>query len=279
MTTKNTIKSKNLYKTLGPISGKLLSVLIQNKQNIFSLKDAVKILDSNNKQVGDLLYELTNKGWLVRIQKDKYLLIPMGVSPGEPYTEHSFIIASKLIQSYYIGYWSMLNYYGFTEQLSNTVFIATIKRKKEVTISGVRYKFVNIPQYKMFGITEIKISEVPINVSDKEKTLVDCLDHPEYCGGIVEITKSIWNARDEIDFDKIFKYAVDIKNTVVIKRLGYILEVLRLTDKVDIDKLKNKIGSGFSLLEPLLPKKGNYVTRWNLLVNVSQDDLLSWKGA
>jgi len=278
MITESVIKDKKLHKTLGPISGNLISALIRNKQNVFTINDAVEILKLSKKQIRDLLSRLTKKGWLVRIQKDRYLLIPMNIESDQAYTEHSFIIASKVIQPYYIGYWGMLNYYGYTEQLSNTVFIATPKRKKEVEISGVRYKFINIPQYKMFGIKEIKISESSIKVSDKEKTLIDCLDHPEYCGGIVEITKGLWNAKDEIDYNKIYQYSLDIKNTAVIKRLGYIFEVLKLTDRLNMSELKNKIARGFSLLDTLLPRKGNYITRWNLLANVSRDDLLSCKG-
>lgn len=52
-----------------------------------------------------------------------------------------------------------------------------------------------------------------IVIPEKEKTIVDALDHPEYCGGIEEVAKCLWNAKDDADisFEKILKYAK--KNT------------------------------------------------------------------
>lgn len=277
MRTKNMRKYKNLSKTLGYLSEKLISTLSQNKQNVFSIEEAAKILKLSTYQIRGLLHDLTKKGWFRRLQKGKYLLIPLGVN--QPYIENQFIIGSKLVSPYYVGYWNMLNYYGYTEQFSNTIFIASTKRKRNRDIDGIKYKFIKLPEYKMFGITEIKIGDSIIKVSDKEKTLIDCFDHLEYCGGIVEVIKSLWNSRDEIDFEKILDYARKITNNAVIKRLGYIIEILGLQNRIDITELKKKLSKGFAVLDPLLPKKGKYVTNWGLLVNIPKSDLLGWKGA
>lgn len=273
----NVNKDENLYKILGPVSSHLITELNRKQKTVFSLSEASQILGIENKQIRKLLSDLVKKGWLRRIEKGKYLLIPLTVDSNKPYTENQFIIASKLVDPYYIGLWSMLNYYGYTEQMMNTVFIASPKRKKDFLLSGVNYKFVKINLRKMFGITEIKINEMPIKVSNKEKTLIDCLDHPEYCGGISEVVKGIWNARDEIDFPRLLDYTKKIGNTTVAKRLGYLLEILELDKRTDIKNLKKAIGKGFSLLDPLRPKKGQYNSRWNLLVNMSNKELLSFR--
>lgn len=275
----NIRKEKNLYKILGPVSSHLITELNRNQKTVFSLSDASQILGIVRKQIRKLLSDLVKKGWLRRIEKGKYLLIPLTVDLNKPYTENQFVIASKLIAPYYIGYWSMLHYYGYTEQLINTVFIASPKKKSSFSISGVNYKFVRINLRKMFGMTEVKINEVPIKVSDKEKTLIDCLDHPEYCGGISEAVKGIWNARDEIEFVRLLDYTKKIENSTVAKRLGYLLEILELNKRIDIKNLKKIVGKGFSLLEPLHAKKGRYNSQWNLLVNVSDEELLSFRKA
>ena len=273
----NMIKDKNLYKTLGPVSSRLITELSRSKRTIFSLSEASQILRADSKQVKKLLHDLVRKNWLQRIEKGKYILIPLTVDATKPYTENQFLIASKLVAPYYIGFWSMLHYYGYTEQLLNTVFIVSTKRKKNFTLSGVNYKFVKITLKKMFGLIEVEINNMPVNVSDKEKTLIDCLDHPEYCGGITEVTKGIWNARDEVDFVKILDYAKKIHNSAVAKRLGYLLEILELDRKINMKNLKKTIGKGYSSLDPLLPKKGQYNSQWNILVNIPRDEILSFR--
>ncbi len=275
--TQNIKKDKNLYKILGPVSSRLISELTQSKRTVFSLEESAQILGTDSKQVKKLLHDLVKKGWLKRIERGKYFLIPLSADPTKPYTENQFLIASKLIDPYYLGFWTMLNYYGYTEQLINTIFVASPKRKKTLSLLGVYYKFVKTTPEKMFGVTQIEIDNVSITVSDKEKTLLDCLDHPEYCGGISEAVKGIWNARDGVDFIKILDYVRKMKNSAVAKRLGFLLELLELDKKFNIRPLKEIVKKGFSLLDPLLPKKGRYNSQWNILVNTAKEELLSFK--
>lgn len=277
MMPQNMKKDKNLYKILGPVSSRLITTLSDSKKNVFSSVEAVRILKADSKKVKKLLHDLIEKGWIRRIEKGKYFLIPLTVDVTEPYTENQFLIASKLVYPYYIGFWNMLHYYGYTEQLTNTIFIASSKRKKNFSLLGINYKFVKISLKKMFGITEIEVDSMTVRVSDKEKTLIDCLDHPEYCGGITEVAKGIWTARDEVNFEKILNYAQKIGNSAVAKRFGYLLEILDLDKKISISSLLKIVKNGYSSLDPLLPKKGKYNSRWNLIVNIPREELLSFR--
>lgn len=271
------IKNKKI-RTLGEISAKLITILTREKRTVFSVKEAATTLGVEAAKIRKLLHDLANKGWLKRIHKGLYLMIPLELQ--EKHTEHPFIIGSKLIEPYYIGFWTMLNYYGYTEQLPNTVFIASTKQKKNLNIMGVNYNFSMVATNKIFGLTEIIINDNVIKVSDKEKTIIDCLDHPEYCGGIIEASKGIWNGKNEIDIGKVLDYSIRINNSAVAKRFGYISEVFNIEPQREIRlKLKKMIGEGYSILDPLSPKpeRGNYLSGWNLILNVSKEDLLSWR--
>ncbi len=277
MMPQNIKKYKNLYKILGPVSSRLISELSQGRKSVFSLADAAQILKTDNKQIKGLLHDLVVKGWLKRIEKGKYFLIPLNVDATKPYTENQLLIASQLIHPYYIGFWNMLQYYGYTEQFVNTIFVVSPKKKKVFSLYGVNYKFVKTSEKKMFGLIKIEINGMAVQVSDKEKTLIDCLDHPEYCGGITEVVKGIWNAREELDFGKMLDYAKKICNSAAVKRLGYLLGILEIDKRISINNLRTMIKKGFSSLDPLLPKKGEYNSQWNLLLNVSQEELLSFR--
>lgn len=103
----NIIKDKSLYKILGPVSSRLITELSQSKKNVFSFDKAAQILKTGNKQVKKLLHDLVKKGWLRRIEKGKYFLVPLTADATKPYTINQFLIASKLVHPYYIGFWSM----------------------------------------------------------------------------------------------------------------------------------------------------------------------------
>ena len=141
------------------------------------------------------------------------------------------------------------------EQTPFTVFVATILRISNINIHGVDYKFVTINKTKLFGTKSQMIVRQKIVISEKEKTIVDALDHPEYCGGIEEVAKCLWNAKDDADisFEKILKYAKKIQNSTVIKRLGYLIDVLEIDVPSNLYKqMHDMIGSGYSWLDPHL---------------------------
>ncbi|MBC7361471.1 MAG: hypothetical protein H5U06_04210 [Candidatus Aminicenantes bacterium] len=276
---RNIEKYKNIDKSLGPVSTLLIQKLSKAGMTVFTTKDALNLIDLDARNLNKIIYTLVAKGWIRRIEKGKYVLVPIGIDSSEPYTENHYIIASKLVNPYYIGFWSALHFYGYTEQLLNTIFIVSTKRKNNLLQSGVNYKFIKMKPRSFLGMAEIKFGKMNVNFSDKEKTLVDCLAHPKYCGGIQEIIKGLWKAKEEINFEKIIDYAQKMGNSAIFKRLGYLLECLELKDYLDIDYLKRQVKSGYSVLDPLMPRKGNFNSDWNLLINVPKEDLISFKKA
>lgn len=254
---------------LGKKSSILLSKLSENNKTIFTIGDAVRILKEKKSSVTKLLHDLTRSKWLFRLSRGKYLILPLEAGVKPEFTEHEFIIASSLIEPYYISYWSALNYYGFTEQVSKTVFVATTKRKRGMFILGIKIKFATIKKNKFFGFKKIIINSHPINIAEKEKVIVDCLDLSRDCGGIIEVIKSIDSAREELDFRKLEVYAKKMENHAIINRLGYIMELLGI-------KTKLKPSKHYVFLDPLIKKKISYNAKWKIIENVPKTNLLSW---
>lgn len=261
---------------IGRVSTPLLAQLSQAGKRIFTVKEAARILGRKTPEIHKLLHDLVQRKWLSRLEKGKYMLLPLEAGLEAVYTEHEFIIASALIQPYYIGFWSALNFYGFTEQVPKIIYVASIKQKHPLTLQGVTYQFIKLLKEKFFGFREEWIDNRKVKISDREKTIIDCLDHPEYCGGLIELAKGLWNGRDELDFEKIIGYGLRMKNKAIFKRLGYILEVYQIGAGV-IKKIQNYISGGYSLLDPTLPREGRYIKEWNLLVNIPLEDIKEWR--
>lgn len=258
-------KSINKYRhTLSARESKILSSLSYASKTIFTLNDIRKMVPEPK----NLLDNLVRKRWILKLRKGVYVIAPLeaGERGAADYTIHGFIIASYLVSPYYIGYWSALNYHGLTEQTPPSVYVVTTKPKNSRTVLDTRFVFVTIPKSKVFGTEETEIERWKVRISSPEKTVVDCLDHPEHCGGVEEIAKAIFFSKDELDFKKIVNFAERIGNNTVIKRLGYIAEVLGIEE---CSKLLSdaELKSGYSILDPTLPKRGKIKERWKLVVN------------
>ncbi|MBT9159711.1 MAG: type IV toxin-antitoxin system AbiEi family antitoxin domain-containing protein [Dehalococcoidia bacterium] len=266
-------------RTLGDTGSNLLTELTRQGKRLFTFDDAAKIYGTSNSGLHGLLSRLVKRRWLQRMERGKYLILPFEAGREGEWTEHEFIIASYLINPYYIGFRSALNYYGYTEQVSRTVFIASTRRKSKpaLEISGVTYRFVYMSEHKFFGETEVILDKHGVNISEPEKTIVDCLDRLRYCGGVAEVAKALWYGRDELDFVKLAEYARKSGNRAVSQRLGYLLETLSPDRDEAIVILRDGMSSGYAPLDTLANTEGRYLDRWKIIVNVSENELLQWK--
>jgi predicted transcriptional regulator of viral defense system len=212
---------------------------------------------------------LIRKKWVLPLKRGLYAMVPLdvGTKGADSFILHSFVIASHLVEPCYIGYWSALNHYGFSEQIPRTTFIATTKPKMPLKILNADYYFVRIEKKKFFDFSEIEIEGWKVNISSPEKTIADCLDHPEHSGGIDEVARAIYFNHEEMDVRKAYNSAERMGNVTILKRLGYILEVTGLLSIYRDSFSQFSPSKGYPLLDPLSPKKGKYNSRWGLLVN------------
>jgi predicted transcriptional regulator of viral defense system len=253
----------------------LISKLGKLGIQVFSLDKASQLLKTNAATTSQIVHRLAADGRLRRIQKARYLVVPQGHDP-KNYTLEANLIASELIRPYYLSYWTALHYYGWTVQPSNTIFIASTKLKHPVKVSGVTFKFVKLKPSRFFGYKIQKANGHQIVVANPEKTIVDCLDQPRYCGEIVEAAKGIWSGRNELDFEKIRRYARRMGNGAIIKRLGFLMEILGVGSDAFREKLKSEKSSGYAALDTDGKTNGTFNSAWNLIVNVSEYNLTEW---
>ena len=253
--------STKKYKGLSKREAYLLRSLARMDKKIFSIEDAKSIIKNPNK----ILFNLSRKGWILRLKRGLYVLVPLEIGPkgADAYIIHDFLIVPHLVNPYYIGYWSALNYYGFTDQIPRTTFVATLNPKKPLRILSSEFYFVKISSNKFFGLKKIRVEGEQINISNKEKTIADCLDHPEHAGGIEEVAKAIYFNHKEIDLEKVERYLIKMDNLTAIKRFGYILDVCKIKYQIKT----RRISKGYSLFDPLSPKKGIYNKKWMLIIN------------
>jgi predicted transcriptional regulator of viral defense system len=265
-------------KYITKVGSDLIAAQLLRGKRLFTFEDAVAA-SGNKPNMRQKLSSLVKAGWLQRIEKGKYLILPLEAGSTGEWAEPEFIVASLLIQPYYIGLQTALNYYGYSEQVRDTVYIISTQRKVKpyLNISGVKYQFVTLKENKFFGCTQVVIDGQPVNISDREKTIIDGLGLQDYAGGIIAIARALWYGRKELNFTTLAEYAVKYGNKAVCQRLGYLLEVMNIQKPRALATLSKNISAGYARLDTLSPALGKYVSRWKIQANVPEKELLQWR--
>ena len=266
---------------LGPQENKLLFSLEMKKMSIITFNDIRNILKGTDSAIWNVIEGLKKKKRLQEIENGKYLLVPARSGPDGNWSEDPWLIVPQLIDEYYVAFWTAMSFWDMTEQIPYTIFVATPKRKKKriLKFGNQKFQFVTISKKKFFGYIEEKIGKNhSFNIASREKTIVDGLTHPEYCGGIVEVTKAMWNSRKEVDWNKVLDMSKKIKINVVLRRLGYLLTVLDIENDV-ANKIKKEITRyPYQFLDPSTEKNRiSYSKEFGLILNRTKEELVSWR--
>ncbi|PIU52138.1 hypothetical protein COS91_00745 [Candidatus Desantisbacteria bacterium CG07_land_8_20_14_0_80_39_15] len=206
---------------------------------------------------------LEKKNFVTEVEKGKYLLLGF---ESHRVLSQPFFIGTKIAVPSYVSYWSALNFYGFTEQVPQVIFIANTKRKGELIFRGIRYKYVKIASRKFWGYKEIRLNGLSCLLADEEKAFIDSLDEPSYAGGIEEIFKCIAQAKDKINFERLFDYAKRFRNKSLNSRLGYFLENLN----IDASQLKSYCSKSYVKIDSMRPWSKTWNTKWKVNENISE---------
>lgn len=179
--------------------------------------------------------------------------------------------------NYYIGYYSALEIHSLITQPALVEQIVVDRQIKPsiLKIKDVKFQFIYHNKKHFFGYRNTWIDSFnKVSVSDLEKTFIDCLYKPDYGGGITEIAKALHKTREKIDFEKIVDYCEKFNAQNVVKRLGFLLELLQIDNPV-IEKLQQLKTKSFTLLEPSYEKKGKLFSRWSIQQNIEAEDITS----
>ena len=260
------------------LQDRLLLALAGEETRVFSFEDAKGILQVNNSATRHVLVNLTKKRRLQRIERGKYLLIPEIAGQELYWSESPWVIVSHLVDIYYVAFWTAMEYWSMTEQITDTVFVATTKRKRDMRFGDQRFEFVTMSEKKFFGFVKERVGKrESFNVSSREKTMIDGLMHPEYCGGMAEVTKAMWNMRRESDWNLVLEMAEKVEINVVLKRLGYLLSVLGIEGEISGKSRERIRKSPYQYLDPTANKdRIENSKEYGLIINRTRDELVSW---
>lgn len=270
-----TIKDKNIsFQAIN-----LLDKLITTKQLCFSIDMAYQLLPGSNKDaVKRLLSDMAKRGLLMRVKEGLYYIIPFEQDP-ETFMPDWHLLSQYLVgdAEYYVGYFSALQIHSLTSQPQLKEQIVVNKQIKPSTflVKNIPFQFIYHNEGHFFGNKKTWIDSFnKVQCSDLEKTFIDCLFKPQYAGGITEIAKAIHKAKEKIDYNRLLDYAIRFNSQAVIKRLGFLLELLEIENSV-IENLQKLRTNSFVALDPSHPKEGKTIFRWAIQQNIDSNSIRS----
>ncbi len=263
-------------KTLGPQTAKVVEVIHDRGIDLFTIADVCDILGLQPKAASDLIRAAIGRGLVTRMRRGNFLLVPFELGSETVYTGNPYVVGHRLLgdRPHFVSHNSAMELHGMTTQPQFIVRFSTTRGLRPLNEHGVEIRFIVRKPEHMFGITEIWATpQQKVPVSDVERTIIDGLHEPAYVGGYAEIDKGAWMRRGDIDPDKLTDYALRLGVGAVIRRLGFLMDSCDIGGERHRDVLKAHLTPTYSLLDPVMPKDGPYLSRWRLQVNADPDEL------
>jgi len=211
---------------------------------------------------------LVQAGRLKRIRRGLYVVL----APLEKEASvDKLLVASKIRSQYFLGFHTALEFYGCAYSTHNEVYLCVRPETRFDPFDFGRFRFRPVFIDDVESEVEVRAYRGhKLRVSSKERTFVECLDRVEYAGGWEECLKSLQNLGG-LDFDKIRRIAVEDQSEILLRRVGFVLGMLKdrsmfyehLGDDV-LEKLESKISQQPRYLIRGLPGPRN--DRWRLYV-------------
>ena len=258
-------------KRFGPKETDIIARLSYEKATVVTKKQLERLF-GESVLVRQIIYQLKKKGMLKPITKGIYYYSPLEAGPaGSRLNE--FLIPPVLFPkgNYYVGYSNMYNFYGFTEQLYQTMYVLNTALQREREICGVPFKLLKIPFSRMYGLDKIKIKDTEVIVSGKERTLVDLIYFPNPVGGL----KQAFNILKEqvvskrVDIKKFIRYTQLFPVKSVQKRIGFTLEECLADNKILKLLEKKLMNTSLITLYGSKSRKGRINNKWKVIIDAS----------
>jgi predicted transcriptional regulator of viral defense system len=244
-------------------------------ESFFTFTDALKIVGDRH-MAKVKVHRLAKGGYIRPVKRGLYQLIPAQYL-GKDAPFDKFLLGMKLTHPYYFSHHSALEIHGISNAaVFNTVYISSLRQFQRLRYSGLEYLWVRSASH--FGVESTIWSDKAVHVSDRERTVLDCLQRVELAGGFEEAYKSLISF-PSVDLDKLYRYLKRLGRKGLYYRTGFFLslegvrDMWRVPDSF-LEKVKKAVGRK-TYYFAARKGHGRLVKEWNLIVPDNIEALMS----
>jgi predicted transcriptional regulator of viral defense system len=267
------MNKNNTKQFLNPRETEVISRLSYEKLSVITRDQFDRLFKFTPAARDKTITRLTKKGILKIIRKRVYFYSPLESGPAGS-NINEYIVPPLLFPrgDYYAGYSTMYNYYGFLDQISQTMYILNTAVQKQKYIGNMLFKMIRVSPKRMYGLEKIRIRNSEVAVSDKERTLVDLIYFPGPVGSLkkaMDILKAQVTA-GKVDIKKLIKYAVRFPSISTRKRIGFVIEQCKASDAALKPLLKSIRRTSLSTIYGSKSRKGAINNKWKVIIDDPQ---------
>lgn len=239
----------------------ILSRLAEDGAEAFRTDEFRRLFGLRPVKAHAVLHRLAAAGVLRRIGKGRYVVVGFGRREvlGQP-----FFLASRLVEPSYVSFWSALHFYGWTEQVPRTVFLANTRRTGRRQIDSYPVRLLKLAPKRFFGYTATRQADFEFPIAEPEKAIVDGLYLPGAAGGIALVADALGEAVGSVDRGRLAAYAAGMEVRSLCSRLGYLLS----RHGMEAPGLRVCASRTYVKLDPAGPRRGRYDATWRVIDNM-----------
>jgi predicted transcriptional regulator of viral defense system len=228
---------------------------------VFSFED-VLMMFKHRPTAYAALRRMTQKGIIKKIRNNLYSCV-------NPITHTVFAnpyqIGSSINEHCYISHQSAFAYYGYLNQVTNVIFVSSLKRFNPFEFEGISYQYVQ--SNSLDGVIEPPYS-YKIKISDIEKTIIDSIDGIDSIVNLEELIQNL-DLIPEINSEKLLHYLELYEIQALYQKTAFILSLfqdkLKNSEALDVN-LRTHLKKGVTYLNEDAKYDGVFIKDYNLIV-------------
>ncbi len=155
------------------LSGKEIEVVshleLEGKQ--FFKRADIRTFFKNRNEMNVYINRLKRKGRLIKLNGEKYYLIPVRAYKGR-WSEHPFIVIDEVFngKNYFIGGKAAANYWGHIDQIPTQIDVYSTKRQGEKKIFNFRIRYRRTTHRNMKNFVSRKIKNHQFLIAGRKRS-------------------------------------------------------------------------------------------------------------
>jgi predicted transcriptional regulator of viral defense system len=234
---------------------------------IFHKKDIVK-LTKNENVAKEILRRYKKKMLIDQVRRDLYVVTDLASKAS---LANKFEIASQITPSAYLSYHAALEYHGLAHQVFYEMYISSKETFNNFNYDGITYTCC-------LSISEIglanPVTDSLIKVTDLERTMIDCINRIDLCGGLEELV-ACFAIITFVNENKLLNYLHLFNKQALYQKAGFILSYFKqemILSDFFFDECKSNIGKSTRYLTNK-QESNTYFKEWKLC---APENLLSF---
>jgi len=236
-----------------------------HRMKLFRLQDAVKII-GNEKSAKDLLRNYKKQQLICQIRRNLYSVTDLATKQT---IATKFEIGSNITPSSYISHHSALEYHGLAHQQFFVLYVSSFQKFSPFDFEGIHYQYCNRKSAGEKGVYSPPMDSL-VRVTDKERTLIDCINRIDRVGGFEELLHAI-AAMTYLNENKLLAYLEIYNKQFLYQKTGFLLSYFQRETKVSDNFLaicREKMGKSTRYLDKLNVATAFY-SKWKLFAPVN----------